>query len=73
MSKEGNMEELERWENDLRYGNPLSRAEDGAWVRFSDVQEREARLKARIEELEAANSVLPMWSRICWLLFRFFL
>jgi hypothetical protein len=56
MSKEGNMEELERFEFELDSGDfaCVNRYKDpgGEYVRFSDVQEREARLQARIEELE---------------------
>jgi len=45
-----NMEELRR--HRIRQpGQVIDPCSEGEWVRFSDVQEREARLKARIEEL----------------------
>jgi len=58
MSKD-NMEELQRWKRDYRgdwYRHP-----EGEYVRFSDVQEREARLQARIEELEGIVSGKTMY------------
>ena len=49
-------EELQRWKRDYRgdwYRHP-----EGEYVRFSDVAEREARLKARIKQTSEANEWL---------------
>lgn len=52
MSKEGNTEELQRWA--VWDQNDHVEDKDGMWVRFSDVEEREARIKALSEALDAA-------------------
>ena len=59
MSKEGNMEELQRYQNSVRM--QLVPSDKGVWVRFSDVEEREARFQARIEELEGIVSGKTMY------------
>jgi hypothetical protein len=59
MSKEGNMEELQRYRSGK--GSMMRRSPLGEWVRFSDVEEREARFQARIEELEGIVSGKTMF------------
>jgi hypothetical protein len=73
MSKEGNMEELQRWSMEIvvkpgkySYGNESVGYEhdpDGEWVRFSDVEELVARFQARIEELEGIVSGKTQFDR----------
>ena len=63
------MEELQRYWTETDNPHTFSENADGAFVRFSDVQEREARFQARIEELaqdrdDMTDTILGLRERI---------